>query len=237
MKTLLIKPIIKAISSIATKLKNTAASKIAKNINRNLTTAQRAITKIDISKLTNLDILNITRSKYDKKFLHATAKSLNLTSRELSSITKFINDTQARKEAVQGVNFQKQISDILGKNKNIKNYLEDLNNKHNSHIQNPFLVALNKIILSKTNGKYSLSQKVLNKKKVNIDIVDYYIDEMTSWSKFYVEKNWVVLYDNDSIEDSDYIDDYIDRMENMILYRVSFSPNTKTSEIKKALKK
>ena len=147
-KPLLIKPIIKLL------LRSNEINNIISNVN----------------KLSNLDILNITRAKYDKKIKNLVARSIGISTKELGIITEIINHTPARKKAISGRNFLNEVSRHTGINfQNINNYKENLkynemsaNEDNKINGINMHLYELQILLLQKTDGKYGLPDEILH---------------------------------------------------------------------------
>lgn len=97
--SLLIKPLLKAIGKQLTKLGITA-------------------------KVGEIEAINILRTTVDKNMITTVAKKLGLSSKQLREITKGINLTEARKKAVKGKEYIKNLNRFLDKpEKTIKDYV------------------------------------------------------------------------------------------------------------------
>lgn len=76
--------------------------------------------------ITNLDAVNILRTTVDKKLAPTVAKSLGLSTKQLKSITDGLNLTEARKKAVTGKNFIKNVNRFTeNPQKSIKQYVKN----------------------------------------------------------------------------------------------------------------
>lgn len=119
---LAIKPLVKAIGKEALKL-------IAKQAAKAGTSA--AVTTAAKGGISSLDALHIMRAAVDKRILPTVAKSLGMSTKELQAITKGINITDARRKAVQGKNFIKNVNRFVETpQKTVKQYLKnELRNK------------------------------------------------------------------------------------------------------------
>lgn len=99
---LLIKPIINELKKAAVKkVATTGAAKAA------------GLGVREITKLTNLDILNLVRAKVVKGTKAEVAKSLGITVKELNATIADITLTETRKNAVKGANYIKNANRFL----------------------------------------------------------------------------------------------------------------------------
>lgn len=113
---LLVKPLLKAIGKEAVKIIGKQAAKAG--VSAGLTAASKGA-------LTALDAVNIARSAIDKTILPSVAKSLGMTTKELKQITQAIKMTDARKKAVQGKNFIRNVNRFVETPQtSIKQYLK-----------------------------------------------------------------------------------------------------------------
>lgn len=114
---LLIKPLLKSIGKEAVKvLGKTAAS----------STASAGVKAAAQGALSAVDAVNIARAAVDKKMAGAIAKSLGMTTKELNAITKGLNMTDARKAAVKGRNYVRNLNRFLeSPEKSIKAYAKN----------------------------------------------------------------------------------------------------------------
>lgn len=111
---LAIKPLLKAIGKQAAKVigKETAKAGVSAGV----TVAAKG-------SLSALDAVNIARAAVDPKIAPAVAKSLGMTTKELKKITAGIKMTDARRKAVQGKNFIKNVNRFVDNpQKSIKQY-------------------------------------------------------------------------------------------------------------------
>lgn len=113
---LLIKPLLKSIGKAAT----TALGKTAAS-----TTASAGAKAAAQGALKAVDAVNIARAAVDKRLAPAIAKSLGMTTKELKAITDALNMTDARKTAVKGKNYIKNLNRFLeSPQKSIKSYVQ-----------------------------------------------------------------------------------------------------------------
>lgn len=122
---LLIKPLIKSITKAAVKMagKTTAKAATAKVAG---TAAKTGVSAIAKGSFSATDAVNIARAAVDKKIAPSVAKSLNMTTKELNQITKQIRMTEARKEAVRGRNYVRNLNRFLEKpEKSVQSYVKN----------------------------------------------------------------------------------------------------------------
>lgn len=114
---LAIKPLLKAIGKEAVKLIGKKAAKAG------VSAGVKAAAK---GSLSALDVVNIARAAVDKKMVASVAKSLGMSSAELRKITSALRMTDARRKAVQGKNFLKNVNRFVkDPQKSIKQYVKN----------------------------------------------------------------------------------------------------------------
>lgn len=114
---MLVKPLIKAIGKEAAKLIGKEAAKAGTSAG--LKAAAKGTLKA-------VDAINVARAAVDKKMAATIAKSLGMTTKELNALTKALKMTDARKQAVTGKNYLKNINKYLDSpQKTIKQYVKN----------------------------------------------------------------------------------------------------------------
>ena len=189
-KPLLLKPIIKAIS------KNPQAKQA-------LAMGRKGLN------LHNIDILNLTRSKFDSAMRRIVADSLGLNSAQLRTVLNAINPTAARKAAVTGENFKREIMRHTGKQLNIKQYKSKMRSitdmmewfetkdEEEARIQrhNPQLIELNNRLKEVSGGELQLPEWLMQTQvEFHQDIIDEITDSMDLDDFSYTQRDVYIAY-------------------------------------------
>ena len=72
--------------------------------------ASYGLSEIIKGNVTELDAINVLRAKQDRRMVTSVAKSLGITNKELHNITNNIRSTKARRTAVTGRNYIKNVN-------------------------------------------------------------------------------------------------------------------------------
>ena len=210
-KPLLLKPIISAIS------KNPQAKQA-------LAMGRKGLN------LHNIDILNLTRSKFDTSMRRIVADSLGLSPAQLRTVLNAINPTAARKTAVTGQNFKREIMRHTGKQLNIKEYKNKLRTISDAmewfetqdeedartQRQNPQLTELNNRLIEISDGDLRLPEHIMQK---DVEYIQDIIDELTDSLDFdepYPQRDVYIAYSMRGEPDAMSGQMYLDYIVNMI---------------------
>lgn len=247
---LLIKPLIKAIGKAAVKAAGTATAKgaTAKVATTAAKTGLGALAKGSISAT---DAINIARAAVDKKIAPSVAKSLGMTTKELKAVTDKLSMTQARKEAVKGKNYLKNINRFLEKpessiksyvkrelRKGVKKQLKPLTDKAQSKLdeaaekllETPKQIALRKLEghLRRGDEKFTFSKQVWdNIDDIDIDVILEILEEIDQDLYYNQNTAWEITMANE--QNKGYKmgilwSDYISDIQNRLLADVVGTP-------------
>lgn len=246
---LLIKPLIKAITKAAVKTAGKATAKAA-TAKVAGTAAKTGVSAIAKGSLSATDAINIARAAVDKKIAPSVARSLGMTTKELKQITSQINMTKARKEAVKGRNYIRNLNRFLEKpqqsvksyvkselRKGIKKQLKPATDKAQSKLdemaeemlETPKMVALKRLEgrLKQAEPSYSFPSRVWdNASDIDIDVVLEMLEEIEA-DLYYTSRHGEVAMVNEEhkgYKQGILFKDYVADIEHRLLAEVVGTP-------------